>query len=117
MVLLRTRLFRSPAKFPQPPRRICAVECQRFVVRVLSELECDIDLSFAHRVVGKAKIVELAVLEHQMVDPLVHRTEAESHGMLPVVAMHEIGRAAGRERVCTYEEISVGAVSLKKKNK
>src|SRR3546814_4256779 len=24
-------------------------------------------------------------------DLLVHRTEAESHGMLPVVAMHEIG--------------------------
>src|SRR3546814_13211324 len=30
---------------------------------------------------------------------------------------HEIGRGAGRERGCQDEEISVGAVSLKKKKK
>src|SRR3546814_12284184 len=30
---------------------------------------------------------------------------------------HKIGRASCRERVCQYVEISVGAVSLKKKNK
>src|SRR3546814_20305188 len=33
------------------------------------------------------------------------------------VVDREIGRASGRERVCQYVSISVGAVSLKKKNK
>src|SRR3546814_13680382 len=34
----------------------------------------------------------------------------------PKVYSQEIGRASGRERVCQYVEISVVAVSLKKKN-
>src|SRR3546814_12203708 len=37
-------------------------------------------------------------------------------GMVGVLAAQEIGRASCRERVCQYVEISVVAVSLKKKN-
>src|SRR3546814_19451657 len=37
-------------------------------------------------------------------------------GAFVIVAGVEIGRASCRERVCQYVEISVGAVSLKKKN-
>src|SRR3546814_15367521 len=40
------------------------------------------------------------------------------HGMRPGrKELGEIGRASGRERVCQYVEISVVAVSLKKKKK
>src|SRR3546814_19974293 len=55
---------------------------------------------------------EAAVLSHPAVVEC-HTTAVDSDYVLKVF---EIGRASCRERRCKYVEISVGAVSLKKKN-
>src|SRR3546814_14945942 len=47
---------------------------------------------------------------------LVQRDVADLLGV-DAVGLVEIGRASGRERVCQYGEISVGAVALKKKTR
>src|SRR3546814_13011977 len=48
---------------------------------------------------------------------LVERLVGVVDGDLPAAVGHQIGRASCRERVCQYVEVSVVAVSLKKKNK
>ncbi len=90
VVLLLGRGFGSaPTQFPQPTGRIRVVERQGLVVRVLTKLNSDVDLTFAHQIMREAEIVEIGVLDHQVVDALWHRPQAKGDRVLPAIAVHE----------------------------
>src|SRR3546814_15065874 len=83
-------------------------------VRLLTNLETDTQKLLQVILIGQPELREL--LARDDLRQLAQRITARFH-LVPLDEAGKLGRASCRERVCQYGEISVVAVSLKKKDK